>query len=194
MAQEIICIVVHHAPCDCDIAPKLGQCFRREIELAAMHGTLCIQLFTLILSLLSSVRLDTQEVEGINSILKRAVDLAPAISADLLAARMVCKKKLAVSYNTAPLRDGLVQTCIQAHAAITEAYEKRFGRNAVAAAVAAPAGDLFLAIVRAVWDDYVFNERCVLNPLSDLGSPRYRYRVLCTCSHGTDGCVRAIDR
>ena len=147
MAQAIISMVVHHAPCDCDIAPKLGLCFRREIELAAQDGTLCRQLFTLLFALLSSVRLDTQEVEGINSILKRAVDLAPAISADLLAARMVCKKKLAVSYSTAPLRDGLVQTCIQAHADITVAYEKRFGRNAAVAAVAAPAGGLLLAIV-----------------------------------------------
>jgi hypothetical protein len=112
------------------MAWKMGIIFRPELEVSAREGTMARELYDLVFKIFSMIKMDTQEIEGINSLVKRCVDMAPSISPGLLSARMVTKKNLQVNYPTAELRETLVRQCTDAHKDTKTIYDnKGKGRN-----------------------------------------------------------------
>ncbi len=132
VALEVLRIAAtpHPFDDDCgDIAPKLGTIFKTELERASNDGRLAKHMFNFLWALFSMAKLDTQEIEGINGLLKRCIDLAPHISPDLLSARMTSKKHLQVNHNSAQLREDLVTQCIEAHKETKAAHDLRYRRG-----------------------------------------------------------------
>jgi len=135
IAEELLRLLKGHRECpDDDVAWKLAATFTAEFEACAKDGTLRPELFNLIFSIFAMIKLDTQEVEGINSLAKRCIDMAPAISPALLSARMVCKKNMQVNFSSGELREKLVQSCVKAHKEIKATFDKK-GRGAEPAVV-----------------------------------------------------------
>ena len=71
---------------------KLRRLFARELTVAAELGTLDPTLFTLLMDVSLVWPLDTQELEGCNSVIKYVVELSPNISWQLLSSRITLKK------------------------------------------------------------------------------------------------------
>ena len=71
---------------------KFAQIFRSELAACKETGTLPQRLHELLRELFTRTRPETQEVEGVNGMLKRMLTLSLAISLELLSSRMVIKK------------------------------------------------------------------------------------------------------
>jgi hypothetical protein len=76
---------------------KLARLFRRDLEVARDTGKLLGPLRGLLVELFGCTRPDTQAVEGVNSMLRRMLNLAPHLSVELLSSRLIIKKALAAA-------------------------------------------------------------------------------------------------
>ena len=78
--------------------------WRQQLEQAARTGQLDARLFKFITHLARAWALDTGEIEGVNSVLKRIVSISPAIEWALISARTVIKKSVAADLPPIPPR------------------------------------------------------------------------------------------
>ncbi len=131
MAKEVLRVAAHPNSTDDDVAPKLGYIFKAELTAAASDGFLSPKLFDLLYSIFDTLKLDTQEIEGINGLLKRCIDLAPNIAVELLSSRMLAKKNLQVNFGSAAAREDLIQQCIENHKDIKAEFDKRSRKGAM---------------------------------------------------------------
>jgi hypothetical protein len=131
VAKEVLRVAVDRPVGHDDITPKLGTIFKSDLEMAASEGRLPRRLFNLVHDMFLMLKLDTQEIEGINGLLKRICDMAPAISPDLLAARILAKKTLQVNHNTPALREKLIQECVEKHRDIKAEFDRRNRKGGV---------------------------------------------------------------
>ena len=113
--RRVAAQVLTHIEKDDGITWKLPQVFRQELEHCVNTGMLLNdELWNLLNGLTKMLIIDTQEVEGMNSILKRNVTIAPAILLPLAAARVMIKKELGTS-GTPLEREDLVRACVDNH-------------------------------------------------------------------------------
>ena len=98
-----------------DMAIKFRNLFFDELTEAANTGTLEIDLWDLVISIMDMWPTDTQVVEGCNNIIRTICRLSPNISWKLLSARIVSKKRLAGK--DPQLRMDIVRRCGELHAA-----------------------------------------------------------------------------
>jgi hypothetical protein len=74
---------------DVGLTGKLRTVFKAELQRASLDGTLNEFLHTLVDDMCDHTLLDTQEIEGTNSIVKATIAAAPSITIPLLSARPV---------------------------------------------------------------------------------------------------------
>ncbi len=104
----------HDVPCDCrralsaylvsvvyasqvsgDLTTlKVIVIFEQELVAAASSGMLDYELWVVVTSMFGHLHTDSQEIEGVNSILRRIVTIAPSIQQQLLSSRLQIKKHL----------------------------------------------------------------------------------------------------
>eukprot|EP00969_Alexandrium_andersonii_P173615 7675694-Alexandrium_andersonii.AAC.1 len=95
---------------------KLRRTFAGELARAAADGTLDGELWHLLRSVGRAIGTDTQQLEGVNSMVKHMTKLAPNMKLRLLSSRVVIKKTLSDSLRTKGERERLVQFAIEHHA------------------------------------------------------------------------------
>jgi hypothetical protein len=78
-----------------DMTRKIKHHFGDQLMHSAQTGFIHCDLHQLLDDIFEMFMTDTQEVEGINSIIKKITDIAPAIKLALLSDRVVIKKSLA---------------------------------------------------------------------------------------------------
>ena len=76
---------------------KLARLCRRDLEVARDTGKLLGPLRGLLGELFACTSPDTQAVEGVNSMLRRMLTLAPSVSLELLSSRLIIKKAMAAA-------------------------------------------------------------------------------------------------
>ena len=103
---------------------KLARLCRRDLEVARDTGKLLGPLRGLLVELFGCTRPDTQAVEGVNSMLRRMLTLAPSVSLELLSSRLIIKKALAAA--GLPESSGSLQAAFLAEA---EALRSHPGRG-----------------------------------------------------------------
>lgn len=91
---------------------KFVTLFRLHVEEGARSGTIHPDVVTLVEAIGSCATADTQEVEGMNSIIKHVIRRSPAIALPLLSARVTGKKFLALH---AGQREEELLRCIEFH-------------------------------------------------------------------------------
>ncbi|CAK0860920.1 unnamed protein product, partial [Prorocentrum cordatum] len=79
---------------------KIAKCFEDELKVTKQDGTIHPELFKLLTVIVHMIPVDTQAVEGMNSMIKFIIKLAPAIGLELLSTRLYLKKELAVLKTT----------------------------------------------------------------------------------------------
>lgn len=94
---------------------KIAHTFREELLAAVASGTLHERLFHLIQAVCRMMTCDTQEIEGMNSIIKHAIHHAPAIHLPLLNSRVLIKKSLTDLGQSSDALDKIVRQCVEAH-------------------------------------------------------------------------------
>ena len=93
--ERIAKLILDTPPSDLEInARKIRLLCDSDLRQAAAHGTTGIFLFTLVKCISISIKADVQEIEGINSMIKRIGERAPNMSLELLWARIAIKKRL----------------------------------------------------------------------------------------------------
>ena len=119
---------------------KFVSLFREDLELSKKSGCIEPMLFQLLSEAFRMLPLETQEVEGINSIVKRIVKIAPSIKLPLLSDRVLIKKALSTKILAGQTADerrearhDALHRCVEWHpAAILQCgalmMEDRFGR------------------------------------------------------------------
>ena len=90
---------------------------KRNKDFTARERALLLHLFELLRCVFRMIHPDTQEIEGINSLVKQITDLAPFIGIRLLTSRIVSNKSLP-HFNTPALREQLVQEFVDMHAEV----------------------------------------------------------------------------
>ena len=100
---------------------KLFQACNAEFCEVVSSGLLPKKLDAFVRCILGVIHLDTQEIEGCNSVLKAVAKAAPNIRLPLLSARLNIKKTInQLEENTAQSRKALAETAAQNHAATKE--------------------------------------------------------------------------
>ncbi len=100
---------------------KIAVLFRHQLSHAVSTGRLHYPLFEFLKTLFLCWPTDTQEIEGVNSIISRMVSLAPAIQLPLLSARITVKKALGTlrsktKADTHTARNEFIKDSCQTHA------------------------------------------------------------------------------
>lgn len=94
---------------------KFRHIFRQALQHAADTGLLQDDLYEFLSDLSSMWELDTQEVEGMNGLIKLMLGLAPNIRLPLLSARVTIKKTLAAALPHKDHREAAIHAAIQMH-------------------------------------------------------------------------------
>jgi hypothetical protein len=76
-----------------DFSNKLATLFGSEMRSAAQTGQLCPRLHDMLSLAFGILMVDTQEIEGVNSIIKYVTTISPNISTSLLQSRILINKK-----------------------------------------------------------------------------------------------------
>ena len=97
LLHYVLVCVVYERNCylalgDEDVAVKVKRLLRADLEHAAATGLLTASLHYFLLVLNILLPIDTQEVEGFNSVIKVMTDRAPSMKVPLLNARLTIKK------------------------------------------------------------------------------------------------------
>eukprot|EP00959_Pyramimonas_sp_CCMP1952_P229313 4794708-Pyramimonas_sp.AAC.1 len=79
---------------------KIYKCFPDDIDRSVSTGTIGDSAFMMLLRVACTIAADTQEVEGMNGMLKALMKHAPAIDIPLLSARLVNRMSLAILPST----------------------------------------------------------------------------------------------
>ena len=102
--------------------PKLIILFEADVERAAETGLLSAELHGILRAAFNNLCTDSQEIEGVNSILRRIVTLAPSIRQPLLSSRILVKKHLNYlsadcksKHEEKAAREGLVTAAVHGH-------------------------------------------------------------------------------
>lgn len=111
-ARDVLDMSIHEV--DDDTTMKVRTLFRGELLLAVSDGTLDESLHALLVEVSRMWALDTQEIEGVNSIIKYATHLSPNLSWKLLSARMTIKKSY-LNCADAAAQDALLNDCVHYH-------------------------------------------------------------------------------
>jgi hypothetical protein len=92
---------------------KIVCIFYAEFVEMRSTGVCCIALWRLVYDIARMWKLDTQDVEGLNSILKHICKICPHIGWELLAARLATRNRMGNA--TAARQDELVLECVALH-------------------------------------------------------------------------------
>ena len=93
-----------------DIAEKVKKVFQEELDYVAAYGLCPPNLFNFLLILRSRIPLDTQEIEGANSVIQEMSRRSPNLHLALASDRITIKKGDPIS----------VQECCQLHDQVVE--------------------------------------------------------------------------
>ena len=97
---------------------------KADLELSSQTGCLAVTMYRFLRDVAHMHHTDTQEIEGINSIVKHCMKLAPSMHVDLLSARIQIKKEIneyaTTSYGAhqpvaAATHEALVDAVVQQH-------------------------------------------------------------------------------
>eukprot|EP00974_Lingulodinium_polyedra_P035136 3374723-Lingulodinium_polyedra.AAC.1 len=91
---------------------KLRVLFAVELQEASQSGLCNKRLWRLVADLMSVWHTNTQEVEGVNSIIKKIVQLAPNVSWKVLAARISIKKGCGCMAPSRSSEEAFIQNCV----------------------------------------------------------------------------------
>ncbi len=130
------------------VAFKIMLLFHTELLNTIRTGTLDPELHKLLVDVFEMMTDNTQDIEGVNSIISHIVDLAPSIGLKLLSGRILVKKTL--KFAAASERENVIQEVCQVHSAVRR-HEFDAARWEVAVLDAAPVG--VLGGLPAVLDD-----------------------------------------
>jgi len=113
---------------------KVVALFPEELQHAEKTGKLDANLYKLLLAISKLLMSDTQEIEGMNSVIKRVLEIAPAIGLRLVCARLMIKKWLASLAKTTEQRERVISKCADCHKESlniykTEKWVKEHGNN-----------------------------------------------------------------
>lgn len=93
---------------------RLRLIFVSALRIAANTGCLDYRLWLLLETIAQQWKMDTQEIEGVNNIIKYLMALCPALAWELLASRITIKKECADHKSPAD-REYLVTMCVDHH-------------------------------------------------------------------------------
>ena len=113
---------------------KFRFLFEADLQFCANTGRMAPDLWSLFACLFRLMwTTDSQEMEGVNSIIRKVVDLAPAIQLELLAARICIKKAILRAISSCPteepkiVRARVASQCVAAHdTKFTKSDPKRY--------------------------------------------------------------------
>ena len=124
-----------------DFAQKLVTWFGPLLEEARDTGCLNPELYEMLNDFFSTIRCDTQDIEGVNSIIKYVCHLARNIGFKLLRARILAKKYINALDDSPQARREFVERCVQGHGVVVSAenYSYSLQLDGIDAAAAAEA-------------------------------------------------------
>ena len=113
IASELLALLASGVAVD-GVTLKLVTLFATQLRETEQTGQLDKFLYDMIDEILAVWLLDTQEIEGINSVIKHITKLARSISIQLLSDRVKCKKSIPY-YDTPAAREDLLRLCVSQH-------------------------------------------------------------------------------
>lgn len=116
VAKDLLALSAEHGQRD-GLSYNLALLFQHDLTIARDTGTIRPDLFELLRCVFRMIHPGTQEIEGINSLVKHITDLAPSIGVRLLTSRIVSNNSLP-HFNTPALREQLVQEFVVMHAEV----------------------------------------------------------------------------
>ncbi|CAK0878364.1 unnamed protein product [Prorocentrum cordatum] len=94
---------------------KIAKCSECELRAVARRGVIDAQAWRLFLALSHMISSDTQEIEGMNGIVKSVLSMAPNAGLELLSTRTLLKKSLATMSRSPAGLDNAIKDCVDNH-------------------------------------------------------------------------------